>query len=69
MANKKTNENQEIQEEQNPVDESKNSENYGVISQILGSVIDVRFEEGHTPKILNALKIIDEDKKFSRVNT
>lgn len=65
MANKKTNENQEIQEEQNPVDESKNSENYGVISQILGSVIDVRFEEGHTPKILNALKIIDEDKKFS----
>ena len=27
MANKKTNENQEIQEEQNPVDESKNSEN------------------------------------------
>ncbi|MGC7163572.1 F0F1 ATP synthase subunit beta [Metamycoplasma hominis] len=65
MANKKTNENQEIQEEQNPVDESKNLENYGVISQILGSVIDVRFEEGHTPKILNALKIIDEDKKFS----
>ncbi|MDC8926928.1 F0F1 ATP synthase subunit beta [Metamycoplasma hyosynoviae] len=36
-------------------------ENYGVITQILGSVIDVRFEEEKTPKILNALEVIQED--------
>nr|WP_277870059.1 F0F1 ATP synthase subunit beta [Metamycoplasma auris] len=34
--------------------------NYGVITQIMGAVIDVRFKEGKSPKMLNALQIIDE---------
>ena len=29
----------------------------GVISQIIGPVIDVKFEEGHMPKLLNAIEI------------
>ncbi|WP_373440514.1 F0F1 ATP synthase subunit beta [Metamycoplasma equirhinis] len=37
--------------------------NYGVITQILGSVVDVRFDEGKSPKILNALKVVDADSK------
>ncbi|GIZ07085.1 F0F1 ATP synthase subunit beta [Metamycoplasma salivarium] len=37
------------------------SDNFGIITQILGSVIDVRFEEGKIPKILNALEIIQDD--------
>ncbi|WP_373438124.1 F0F1 ATP synthase subunit beta [Metamycoplasma equirhinis] len=37
--------------------------NYGVITQILGSVVDVRFDEGKSPKILNALKVVDADIK------
>ncbi|WP_373440913.1 F0F1 ATP synthase subunit beta [Metamycoplasma equirhinis] len=37
--------------------------NYGVITQILGSVVDVRFDEGKGPKILNALKVVDADIK------
>ncbi|AZG68973.1 F0F1 ATP synthase subunit beta [Mycoplasma struthionis] len=35
------------------------SNNVGVITQILGAVIDVRFEEGKAPKMLNALKVLD----------
>ncbi|MDO5716740.1 MAG: F0F1 ATP synthase subunit beta [Tissierellia bacterium] len=32
-------------------------ENYGTINQIIGPVIDVKFEEGNLPNLLNALKI------------
>ena len=45
---------------------SSSSENYGTITQILGSVIDVCFDEGKTPKILNALEIIQDDKNAPR---
>jgi F-type H+-transporting ATPase subunit beta len=31
--------------------------NNGYISQLVGPVVDVRFEEGHVPAILNALKV------------
>ena len=34
----------------------------GKISQIMGAVVDVEFPEGNLPKIMNALKIIKEDK-------
>ncbi|MGY6172450.1 F0F1 ATP synthase subunit beta [Candidatus Mycoplasma pogonae] len=39
-------------------------QNYGVITEILGPVIDVRFPEGHLPKLLNALEFTFKDKKF-----
>ncbi|MBN0970675.1 F0F1 ATP synthase subunit beta [Mycoplasma phocoeninasale] len=45
------------------VSSKSNKPNYGVITQILGSVIDVRFEEGKSPKILSALKIVDNEVK------
>lgn len=38
------------------------SENYGIVSQIIGAVVDVYFEK-HLPPILNALKIESEDAK------
>ncbi|AWX42684.1 F0F1 ATP synthase subunit beta [Metamycoplasma cloacale] len=38
-----------------------NQENIGIISQIMGAVIDVRFEENKAPKMLSALEIIQED--------
>lgn len=34
----------------------------GIISQIIGPVIDVKFEEGHMPKLLNAIEITTEDR-------
>lgn len=38
-------------------------ENKGIITQIIGAVIDVHFEQGHCPAILNALEMIDENGK------
>lgn len=29
----------------------------GRVSQVLGPVVDVRFEDGHLPEIYNAIKI------------
>jgi F-type H+/Na+-transporting ATPase subunit beta len=34
----------------------------GIVSQVFGPVVDVRFEPGQLPNILNALKIVDEAK-------
>ncbi len=34
----------------------------GVINQIIGPVIDIKFEEGHMPELLNAIKIEDGEK-------
>ena len=34
----------------------------GIISQIIGPVIDVKFEEGHMPKLLNAIEITTGDR-------
>src|SRR5215471_4750743 len=39
--------------------------NKGYITQIIGPVVDVRFEQGQTPNILNALKV----KSDNRVTT
>ena len=35
--------------------------NEGKILQITGAVVDVKFTEGHLPRILNALNIKRED--------
>ncbi|GAB6160891.1 F0F1 ATP synthase subunit beta [Desulfothermus naphthae] len=35
------------------------SENIGKIVQVLGAVVDVEFEEGKLPNILNAIKVLD----------
>lgn len=35
----------------------------GIINQIIGPVIDIKFEEGHMPELLNAILIQDGDKK------
>lgn len=59
MPRKKVN----ISESETIISSKSNKKNYGVITQILGSVVDVRFEEGKSPKILNALKIVDEELK------
>lgn len=40
-----------------------NEKNIGKIIQVIGPVIDVRFDEGKLPKILNALDIQNGDKK------
>ncbi|WP_412031505.1 F0F1 ATP synthase subunit beta [Metamycoplasma buccale] len=39
----------------------KDQDNYGYISQILGAVIDVRFDENKAPKILTALQVVQDD--------
>ena len=36
----------------------------GVINQIIGPVIDIKFEEGHMPELLNAIKIEDGEKSI-----
>ena len=36
----------------------------GKISQIIGPVIDIKFEEGHMPELLNAIEIQDGDRKI-----
>ncbi len=36
----------------------------GLISQIIGPVIDIKFEEGHMPELLNAIEIKDGDRKI-----
>lgn len=40
-----------------------NEKNIGKIIQVIGPVVDVRFDEGELPKILNALDIQNGDKK------
>ncbi|MDP6518768.1 MAG: F0F1 ATP synthase subunit beta [Planctomycetota bacterium] len=41
--------------------------NEGTVSQILGPVVDVRFEPGQLPAILNALTVTDTEKDISLV--
>ena len=36
----------------------------GIINQIIGPVIDIKFEEGHMPELLNAIMIQDGEKKI-----
>ncbi len=36
---------------------SGNGDNYGTVTQVIGSVLDAEFDEGRLPKIYNALKV------------
>lgn len=36
----------------------------GIINQIIGPVIDIKFEEGHMPELLNAIQITDGGRKI-----
>ncbi len=36
----------------------------GIINQIIGPVIDIKFEEGHMPELLNAVSIEDGERKI-----
>ncbi len=38
------------------------SENIGKIVQVIGAIVDIEFEEGKLPNILNAIRILDPDK-------
>jgi len=40
------------------------SENIGKVVQVIGPVIDIRFNEGQVPEILNAIHIPLGDKKI-----
>ncbi len=42
----------------------KNKQNEGVITQILGPVVDVRFAEGELPKIYDALEVSDSKERI-----
>ena len=37
--------------------------NIGKVIQIIGPVLDIKFENGHLPNLLNAIEIMHEDKK------
>ncbi len=38
------------------------SENYGTVIQVIGPVLDIRFEDGHLPALLNAIEIKSGDR-------
>ena len=42
-----------------------NNKNIGIVTQVIGPVIDVRFEEGALPEILNAIEINFNGKKLT----
>ena len=42
-----------------------NNKNIGIVTQVIGPVIDVRFEEGALPEILNAIEINYNGKKLT----
>ncbi len=42
-----------------------NNKNIGIVTQVIGPVIDVRFEEGALPEILNAIEISFNGKKLT----
>ena len=37
--------------------------NVGKVVQVIGPVLDIRFEDGHLPELLNAVEIMNGDKK------
>lgn len=38
--------------------------NVGIVTQVIGPVLDIKFEEEHLPKLLNAIEVNFEDKKI-----
>ena len=41
------------------------SENIGKVVQVMGPVLDIRFEEGQLPKLLNAIEIRQDGKTLT----
>ena len=39
--------------------------NMGKVVQVIGPVLDIRFEDGHLPELLNAIEIMNGDKKIT----
>ena len=42
----------------------KNTKNIGKGTQIIGPVLDIRFEEGHLPELNNAVTIDDRSQAY-----
>ena len=40
------------------------SDNIGIVTQVIGPVLDIEFEEGHLPRLLNAIEIEHNDRKI-----
>ncbi len=40
-----------------------NTQNIGKVVQVIGPVLDIRFEDGHLPELLSAIEIMNGDKK------
>ena len=49
-------------ERSNPIVSDKNM---GKVVQVIGPVLDIRFEDGHLPELLNAIEIMNGDKKIT----
>ena len=41
-----------------------NMQNIGKVVQVIGPVLDIRFEDGHLPELLTAIEIQNGDKKI-----
>lgn len=42
----------------------KVDKNVGIVTQVIGPVLDIKFNEGHLPKLLNAIEITYNDRKI-----
>jgi F-type H+-transporting ATPase subunit beta len=43
------------------------AENYGKIQQVIGPTVDLEFDSDHLPDILNAIRIVDEERKIDLI--
>jgi F-type H+-transporting ATPase subunit beta len=42
----------------------KVNKNIGIVTQVIGPVLDIKFNDGHLPELLNAIEIIHMDRKI-----
>ncbi|MCI5956633.1 MAG: F0F1 ATP synthase subunit beta, partial [Clostridiales bacterium] len=40
------------------------TQNIGKVIQVIGPVLDIRFQDGHLPELLSAIEIQNDDKKI-----
>ncbi|MBD3221754.1 F0F1 ATP synthase subunit beta, partial [bacterium] len=43
------------------------AENYGTVKQVIGPTVDLEFDSDHLPEILNAIRIVDEERGIDLV--
>lgn len=48
--------------------EAMGNEKIGRVTQIIGPVVDIKFQSGELPDIYNAVRIVDEDRKLATGN-